>query len=234
MIQFLPFDSKLFKYSVGSVIWESAFTENQLIDSAKEFQLVYIFSDVPISFLNDEIIYVDTKITFEKELKPITIPENIIFPSSQNKSAFSSKDLESIRFLALESGLFSRFKVDQRLSNNEFECLYTLWIDQAISSGEFLSGKNLEGIITFSQNAEVGKIGLVAVNNNYRQKGWGKKLVQAVEFLLYRNGAKILQIPTQESNVPAKSLYEKLGYQVVEKRFVYHYWRDKDKQIRPI
>ncbi|SDC83431.1 Ribosomal protein S18 acetylase RimI [Algoriphagus faecimaris] len=225
MIEFLPFDTQLFDYPVGSIHWRPDFTEERFIESSKDFKLVYIFSDSPISFSNRGIRHVDTKVTFEKELKATSPQESIRGPLAKGFDEFSPEELETLRFLALESGLYSRFKQDPRLIHDEFERLYYLWIKQAILSGNLLLGENLEGMITFSQKNEMGRIGLVAVHPNHRQQGWGKKLILASEHVLFDQGVKTLQIPTQEANLPAMRLYKNLGYRIVEKSYVYHFWR---------
>lgn len=225
MIQLLPFDSNLFGYSVGSLLWEETSKESLLLEEAKDFKLVYIFSDQALFFTHPHILQVDIKITFEKQLLPGN-PVNGIFPfEKEHLLTITPEEREMLRYLALESGKFSRFRLDPRLTHDEFERLYRFWIDQAMISGNLLQAEKNKGMVSFSQKKEKGKIELIAVLPENQQMGWGKKLVQAAEHLLFERGVKTLQISTQESNLLAMHLYRNLGYQITEKTFVYHYWR---------
>lgn len=225
MIQLLPFDSNLFGYSVGSLLWDETCKESLLLEEAKDFKLVYIFSSQTLFFTHPHILEMNTKITFEKQLLPGNPLKEILSFQKEHFLDMTPEERKMLRFLALESGKFSRFRLDPRLTHEEFERLYHFWIDEAMISGNLLLADKQEGMVSFSQKKEKGKIELIAVHPDFRQMGWGKKLVQAAEHLLFERGAKTLQISTQESNLPAIHLYKNLGYQITDKTFVYHYWR---------
>ncbi|MFC3415171.1 GNAT family N-acetyltransferase [Algoriphagus hitonicola] len=227
MINPLSFDTQLFGYPVGAVDWQSSFNEEDFLQAVSDFKLVYLFSDNPLSFSSSQIRPVDVKIVFKKDLSPGPSMEGIRTFSKENPMNPSQQEKDLLRFLALESGAYSRFKTDPRLTNNEFEKLYELWIEQAISTNALIIGHEFEGMITYSKQNDTGKIGLVAVHPDHRQKGWGKKLVYASEKHLFEKGIKKLEIPTQESNYLAMKLYERMGYQIVKKTYIYHYWSDK-------
>ncbi|WP_297337953.1 GNAT family N-acetyltransferase [Algoriphagus sp.] len=226
MISSLDFDTRLFGYPVGAVDWEADCKETDFLRAVKDFKLVYVFSEVPLSFANPQFLPVDVKVLFEKELNFSQAVDGVQVFSQENPVSLSQQEKEALRFLALESGVYSRFKTDPRLVNEKFEKLYELWIDQALTKNELIIGTHLEGMITYRIQEKTGKIGLFAVQPNHRQKGWGKKLVSAAEHYLGEKGIKKLQIPTQESNQSAMGLYQKIGYQVVRKTYIYHYWKD--------
>ena len=225
MIQPLSFDTNLFGYPVAFINWRCQFLEEEFLKSVKKFQLVYIFSDKPISFSDSQILHVDTKITYSKELTPRSNLKDIQISPNLRPTELSSFQLESLRNLALESGKYSRFKIDPRLYHLEFEKLYNVWIDKAINLRSILIADDLAGLITFDSKKEIAKIGLIAVHPEHRNQGLGEKLVISAENFLSEKGAKTLKVPTQESNGPAQALYQKLGYEISEKVFVYHYWR---------
>ena len=232
MIDPLSFDTQLFGYPVGAVNWQASYTERKFLQAVKDFKLVYLFSDHPLSFSSSEILSVDVKILFEKELITGPFVEGIQIFSKKNPLSLNQNKRELVRFLALESGAYSRFKTDPRLVNNEFERLYACWIEQSIVQNELITGSKFEGMITYSIQDKLAKIGLVAVHPDHRQKGWGKKLVSATEYFLSEKGVEKLQIPTQESNHSARKLYESLGYQIVKRTYIYHYWSDKPLNSR--
>mgnify|MGYP003676173925 FL=1 len=218
MIFPLPFDTSLFNYPVGKITIEDDWNEQEFLKSAKDFQLVYLFTEEPLGFSSPSIKLVDTKITFQKNLSPLDQIEDI---RKFNKPALNDELIE----LAYLSGIYSRFKTDPRLQNQEFEKLYKLWINKAFENQEILIAPEQAGMVTYSVDKDMGAIGLIAVSENHQGKGWGRKLVQAAENKALHAGAKKMQIPTQETNIPACKLYQSLGYTPAEIAYVYHWWK---------
>ena len=68
-------------------------------------------------------------------------------------------------------------------------------------------------------------IGLIAVSPLCQGNGIGKKLINAVEIELVRCQIRELRIPTQFQNKNACEFYVKLGYEIIEKKIIKHYWR---------
>ncbi|NVJ86790.1 MAG: GNAT family N-acetyltransferase [Algoriphagus sp.] len=225
-IQKLSFDSELFGYPVGKVRWNSSMTEEEFLIEAKDYQLVYILSEKPIQFSSTQILPVDIKILFEKELSENWNEEEVV-PIQKFRDRTAERSIhDSLLFLGLESGKFSRFNLDPRLTSKEFEKLYELWIEKALDSGNILVAPDLAGMVTFEEKENFAEIGLVAVHPNHRRKSWGRKLIQAVELEIFNRGISKLKIPTQQSNIPAMNLYEHIGYSIAEKIWVYHFWRN--------
>ncbi|MEN2281281.1 GNAT family N-acetyltransferase [Algoriphagus sp. SE2] len=212
----LPFDSSLFNYPVGKTIITEEWNEDEFIEAAKEFQLVYIFSENPLNILDSRIRLVDTKITLEKKLLD---PRGTIDIKPYDGDL--DGDLVSLAYV---SGVYSRFKTDTRLKNGEFENLYKTWIAKALEKKEVLLAPDKTGMVTFSVEYDLGKIGLIAVSKENQGQGLGTKLVQAAEYHAFQKGAKKMQISTQASNVHACKFYESLGYQPLGKVWVYHWW----------
>ncbi|MDI1323142.1 MAG: GNAT family N-acetyltransferase [Algoriphagus sp.] len=214
----LPFDSELFGYPVGKAEITENWNENKFLEEANKFQLVYIFSAEPLSMISAEIKEIETRIVFEKEL---TGNQDTDIGIKKFEGELNS-DLES---LAFQSGAFSRFKTDLRLNSGEFEKLYKLWIQNSCRAGEVLIADNSAGFVSCNLKENLAQIGLIAVGKDQRSKGWGKKLIHAAEGFSFSKGATKMRIGTQEANQPACSLYSKLGYEVVEKVRVWHYWK---------
>ncbi|TDQ19599.1 dTDP-4-amino-4,6-dideoxy-D-galactose acyltransferase [Algoriphagus boseongensis] len=226
VIQSLPFDSELFGYSVGKVNWEPDFDEKEFLEKAKTHQLVYVFSGKPISFQSPKIQLADQRLVFRKEILEANAPEGIL-SIFDYLGKFSAPNLrKTLLDLALASGEYSRFKMDERLKNGEFEKLYKLWLEKAWEQNQILFPKGLEGMVSFNLKDDAVQIGLLAVGEEHRGQAWGRKLIQAAEQLAFSKGKKYLIIPTQSRNQSAVQFYEKLGYQVVEETWIYHYWAD--------
>ncbi|MBN7812937.1 GNAT family N-acetyltransferase [Algoriphagus sp. H41] len=216
MITPLPFDSALFGYSVGKCVVGQGWTETGFLIEAKGFQLVYLFSDAPIEPLSPRFSLVDTKLIFEKKLCGLSETKPEI-------RAYVGGVTDGLLALAMESGIFSRFKTDQGFTEGEFEKLYGKWIEMALEKEVVFMGPKGEGLVSVSVEGAQGKIGLLAVEAAHRGQGWGKRLVQAAEYYAHEKGADCLLIPTQEANVPACSLYRAMGYSKAQRQFVYHY-----------
>lgn len=212
----LSFDSSLFNYPVGKLFADETWDELEFLENVKDYHLVYIFSNQPLILISDSIRWVDTKLTFQKELLQKSSFDPDITP-------FSGELNEELKALAFQSGIYSRFKTDPRLVNGEYEKLYSLWIQNAVRQREVLIAKENAGFISCHLSDQKAQIGLIAVTEDLRGKGWGKRLVLAAEnFALAHNATQML-IPTQESNSPACALYRHLGYDLKEQVFIYHY-----------
>lgn len=213
----LPFDSELFGYPVAKKEINEDWDEAQFLEESKAFKLVYLFSKKPIGIQDARINLVDTKVVFEKKLETVSNPSEIYL--------FKNKSIDSrLEQLALQSGVYSRFKTDIRLKNQEFEKLYSLWIKKAFEEDDILCDQKCSGMITLSIKDSKTSIGLFAVAESSRGLGLGTKLIHAAEHEAQKQGVKSLRIPTQLANVPACKMYKKLGYQIAETVHVYHFW----------
>lgn len=217
MITALPFDSSLFGYAVGKYLADEGWSEPEFLEAAKSYKLVYLFSDEALDFSSSQIFPVDIRLTFFKNLKRLNTNTQEIYP-------YSGALTESLLNLALESGVYSRFHTDPRFINQEFEKLYQLWIEKALAQQEVLIAEDQAGFVTCAVSEDNAQIGLIAVQKGQRGKGWGKKLIQTAENLAILKGAQAMTIGTQASNLPASALYHSIGYQVVQRQFIYHYW----------
>lgn len=204
---------------MGKINVDQSWDEQGFLEEAKTFQLVYIFSQSELKYSSETVRLVDIKATFFKRL------DQSADGCSSLERPNGELDQRLVK-LAFESGAYSRFKVDERLDNEEFEKLYRLWIQKAWENREILSLPEKEGMVTVSIDGDSGKIGLLAVHPDSRGKGWGKKLVKAAEMQAKREGAQGLYIPTQLDNLPACHLYQSTGYTLSQKEYIYHYWRN--------
>lgn len=226
-IQKLSFDSELFGYSVGKVNWDSSMDEEKFLIEAKDYQLVYIFSEKPLSFSSPFIHHTDTKITFEKKLPYREEETTGVWLMEDYIHNYGEQNLqETLYFLALESGQFSRFKVDSRLKNQEFEKLYRLWVQKSVDQGNVLIADDLAGMVTFDIKESFAQIGLIAVHPEHRRKSWGRKLVHTAENQVLSKGFGHLKISTQAANIPAMNLYQNMGYSISDKIWIYHFWKE--------
>ena len=222
MLTHLPFDSELFGYPVGKYEVTKNWDQDEFLKQTPSFQLEYLISEHELDIKSKYIQLMDVKLVFEKALKSeSTFTDNI--------ELYQGQLTEDLISLALASGEYSRFKVDPRLDQGEFEKLYQIWITKALQKREVLVYGALEGMVTCSVEGELGQIGLIAVKASSRGKGIGEKLLKKAESWAFEKGARKMKIPTQKANTPALNLYKKMGYKSASQTNIYHYWNPKFK-----
>jgi len=234
-IKKLEWDSRFFGYPVGMI----DLTGTNSIDTdlfrqsvrSSGFKLVYIFSNPLAENANSAIgkagaVLVDRKIIFSKETEN---HQHFTTPVI----AYTSKEMtdELIR-LALSSGLFSRFRIDAGFTNNEFERLYTEWIEKSISEEIaqkiFVTYHNskITGLITLGKKDNMANVGLLSVDEKYKGRKIGYDLVRRADAEAYALGFKTLTVATQNRNQAACSLYQKCNFIIAEEINVYHFWNN--------
>ncbi|ERM80350.1 hypothetical protein P872_13695 [Rhodonellum psychrophilum GCM71 = DSM 17998] len=222
-IQNLPWDTDFFGYPVGKIDVEVQISWEEFLQKAQDFQLVYLFSESLLEQTPTKILHVDTKCIFQKTLVPQS-------PTTKTIHPFTGEMNPELKALALQSGEYSRFRLDGRLVDREFERLYSRWMENALEEDSvfvFQANGEIQGMVTLSLSGENAQIGLIAVGEKARGQGIGIALLQIAESAAFDKGARRMRIPTQKTNLPAINLYQKLGYALVEEIHIYHYWDDQ-------
>lgn len=227
-IRTLQWDSDFFGLRIGRVDIQEKADVEQLKSRQEElkqhFDLLYVFDTNAIGFVADGARLVDEKILYSKccenraECKEVMLYQQPI-PN------------ESLYKLALVSGGYSRFKLDERLPKGSYEGLYSKWIKKACPQ----EGTNKQifvycpdgiakGMITVDYQGDKAQIGLVAVDTDAQHQGIGTKIMSALEYYLYRKGVMTIDVATQAANKDACRWYEKNGFVVQSKTPIYHWW----------
>jgi len=225
----LAWDSDFFGYQVGKFQISDSETldEDQFLMIAQKFRLVYVFSQEP---LNIEFLkHVDTKTTLSQTLTDtFNTEQSNSYLCSFDKKIHSYKNLEN---LALESGVYSRFKVDTNFEANEYERLYAKWIENSvngkhtINTGIYYKDGKILGFTTVEEKTKVlADIGLVAVDPSTRGRGIGTLLIEDAKKQAIQRGYKKVQVVTQAANVSAITLYKRCNFDIEEQLYIYHYW----------
>jgi dTDP-4-amino-4,6-dideoxy-D-galactose acyltransferase len=144
---------------------------------------------------------------------------------------YASHELhDDLRDLAIESGLYSRFRVDPRFPRDRFESLYTQWIKSSIE-GRIAKAvlvatekDHLVGMVTVGVKEGRADIGLIAVANTARGRGLGGQLVRAAAQWGLSYGLTDGQVVTQGANQEACRLYLRCGYHQEKVEHVFHFW----------
>ena len=228
-IRSLPWDSDFFGLRIGRVDLQTAgdaikLTKQQEIVK-QQFDLLYIFDPNNVGFSADGARLVDEKILYSKPCEPRKQYEAVSF----YQGASPSDDLYR---LALVSGGYSRFKLDERLPKGSYERLYNRWIENACpkegTNKQILLFKDeqnvVRGMITIDYQGELGHIGLVAVDTDVQHQGIGGKIMSTLDGYLFERGIKTLEVPTQKANTDACRWYEKNGFTIQSVTPIYHWW----------
>lgn len=228
-IRSLPWDSDFFGLRIGRVDLQTAEDAIELKKQQEivkqQFDLLYIFDPNNVGFSADGARLVDEKILYSKPCEPRQQFPKISF----YKAAQPNEDLYR---LALISGGYSRFKLDERLHKGSYERLYSRWIENACpkegTNKQILiypdTQGTAKGMITIDRTGELGHIGLVAVDTDAQHQGVGGKIMSTLDGYLFERGIKTLEVPTQKANTDACRWYEKNGFTIQSVTPIYHWW----------
>ncbi|CAN5805591.1 dTDP-4-amino-4,6-dideoxy-D-galactose acyltransferase [soil metagenome] len=234
-LEILEWDSSFFGYPVAKIT-ASAITAGELkllIATAKqrELKLIYIFTNPSDVIAADaakacSAKLVDQKITFHRKIEALNIPET----DTHIKEFESAIPSEQLINLSMQSGLYSRYKIDTNFKKREFERMYLAWIENSvnkkIADHTFVyeeNGKEL-GFVTLKARNNHGQIGLIAVDEKSRGKAIGKKLITAVVNCLAEKKIPELDVATQVDNEDACNFYKKTGFSESKAENIYHIW----------
>ncbi len=232
----LPFDSKLFGYPVARL--ERSVSDKNLGSCLEELaqqrvKLIYWFVDPQDEERTHAAKEQNGKLVDEK----VTYVTHIIGEKPEPIDGLSivtydKEELnEQLFVLALQSGLYSRFRTDKRFTHSEYEKLYTTWVRRSIQRVVALNvlvcldeEAHILGFVTMESKRGSGSIGLLAVDENSRGKSIGKALVQEAFVRFYRIGYRRVFVTTQKRNLVACRFYEKQGFTLHRLENVYHFW----------
>jgi len=227
LIKTVKWDSSFFGIKVGKI--ETAnFALSDFEKEKNKFELIYIheFDENNQHHLALKAFtqFEDKKLIYTKKISTEPLLDDEI-------SIYNNKIVnKNLTNLALLSGAYSRFKLDTNFKKKSYEHLYTKWIENSVNKKVafcvliFGEEKNPNGFITIQKKGNTAQVGLFAVDNNERNKGIGKKLLSAAEYIAQKHNFDTLNITTQSSNKLACRLYEKCGFSIQSSINTFHYW----------
>ena len=229
MVDRLQWDSDFFGLRIGRADIVSNKRWQMLLQEASSLQmhydLIYVFSEQELPTDSNKVRFVDTKTIYAKSMD-----SSAIMPTSIERYQEPTPNADLYR-LALVSGVYSRFRLDDSLPTDSYERMYRCWIERSVGGSMadvvlvHRTDTQIDGMITLKIEANVAHIGLVAVDEGAQGKGIGTMLIKSVEAYLQGNTmVRHLKVATQWANKPACHLYEKNGFVVEEKTNIYHWW----------
>ncbi|MEQ9188103.1 MAG: GNAT family N-acetyltransferase [Cryomorphaceae bacterium] len=239
-IRLLPWDTDFFGFRVGAIHSEqvSVASLKLLKDQMNEqkLRLCYLTTNHQIdealfSKIGLEYELVDVKTTYEKKIADHPRSSEVL--ESVHEKSLSKIDIDSLYRLALTSGEYSRFKIDQKIGYDKFVSLYHLWMENSLNrtiADDVLVHRvngQIAGFVSFAIKDGIGSIGIIAVDENFRGMGIGKALLKNAEARMKSMELELLQVVTQGDNKKACAFYEGAGYYTVSQLPYYHIWMNQ-------
>lgn len=236
-IEKLNWDSEFFGFNVGRAFIykgdEAGAQEIYNLAKQDGFRIVYVVLNEWDPSINEALIKTGARLIDKKTLYARTVaPEPkqaCTFPVIAYDDRFFTNDLIE---LALASGKYSRFLVDEGFGKEPFEKLYMEWLRNSVN-GKFadkvwlaIDNNRVIGFVTAKKSAEEksGQVGLIAVSEAYRGKKIGQALMNTCNDWYLANRLQQATVVTQGDNTPACKFYESVGYQVGKVEYYYHLW----------
>ncbi|OQX96938.1 MAG: hypothetical protein B6I24_10435 [Bacteroidetes bacterium 4572_128] len=231
---FLEWDSNFFQKKIAKItdinnLLNEEVNEILEILKSKKYNLVYFFSkkernsfDKILKKYNGKIL--DKKVTYLKTMSKRDILSSEIVKYKLN---YPTNDLIK---LAIDAGIYSRFNIDENIKKYKFEELYKNWIINSVNKSiakdvlVYNYKNKIIAMVTLGEKNNIADIGIIAVNENFRGKGIGKKLILSAENWAIENNFKKLQVVTQKDNINACKFYENSGYKISKTEYIYHFW----------
>ena len=232
MIRLLEWDTAFFGFKIGAVDVSSL--SEVAVCELERFDLVYIFAQKKETKISYDLFLADEKRTYLKKIQePLMLMDKNIF-------SVVPSEIADVKLLDLtyQAGAYSRFKLDNGFPEGSFKKLYKSWINKSVSRNiakEVLVYKTKDyecaGLITLGLKNDKPDIGIIAVDKAVRGIGIGSKLIHAAEWwALNKQQINEIQVVTQGANIHACKFYERQGYSLKTKLFIYHWWSPKFKK----
>lgn len=143
-------------------------------------------------------------------------------------------DKNALSKIAEESYIYSRYWFDSNFSVEDCRRFYVDWINKSITGNfddQVTIASSTDGVVGFVSckriTANVGRIGLIGIREDMRNRGFGKYLIrEAIQWAL-ENDLRSLNVVTQGRNILAQRLYQGCGFTSTNTELWYHKWLDK-------
>jgi dTDP-4-amino-4,6-dideoxy-D-galactose acyltransferase len=144
-------------------------------------------------------------------------------------------DIPALAALARVSHRNTRFHRDRRFDRSRSDELYAVWVSRSIA-GELAHAVWVaevdgapRGYITVSKRESAAAIGLVAVAEDYRGRGFGDRLMQAALRWAADDNVPFLTVVTQGTSASSLRFYERAGFRASRIELWYHCWLDRGR-----
>jgi dTDP-4-amino-4,6-dideoxy-D-galactose acyltransferase len=224
--QHLDWDSTFFGFRIGKIkVCSTNYDkiEALLQEHKKEnYQLIYLISDKPLEQYTPSLV--DKKVTFTFESFVHDYTENKALISLAEDYILDKKLLD----LTIQSGEYSRFRLDPKFPDGSFEKMYRKWIENSLNKSiadeviVFKHNDKIEGFVSYKAYNDKLVIGLIAVDTASRGKQIGTKLVDFIKSKSQKLDKKSIEVVTQMDNIHACNFYKKNNFEIHSLEYIYH------------
>ena len=190
------------------------------IDS-KDFKTIY-------NFQKAGFYLVDCLVTYEFDSTKMSIPNNDFDISFSNE--IDKEDITRLSNIAANVFKIDRFHSDPNLSGTNADEYYKSWVINSFNGfadGAILpmiDGK-IVGFTTYKINNvddQTSTMVLSAVDSDFMGQGVYYNMIKKGTLELLKQSKKI-RVGTQVDNIPVQRTWQKLGYKLVEIKYILHY-----------
>ena len=231
MVKRQDWDSDFFGLRIGRADIvseeESVMLASQVKSLKENFDLIYVFVRHGLPFYGHNAKLVDEKTVYvlpHLHCVGLEEEENVIVWGCTKGMT------DDLLHLALVSGRYSRFKLDDRFPSGSYERVYSRWMEQSVNQSLasevfcYMVEDIPRGLVTLDRKDGVGTIGLVAIHEDFQHRGICSAMMQHVKAYSTKKQVDKLTVVTQLENIPACKLYEKSGFDVESVTDVWHWW----------
>lgn len=232
--EFLPWDSEFFGFRIGRLnarrLTPASLRQALAWAADQRLRCTYFLADASCADTlarahEGGFKFVDVRMEFASHLAAGTdaLPDTRLRPATATDLPY----LEKISRVAHQD---TRFFKDSNFPADRSADLYGEWIRRDFKVHRIFvatgAASGVAGYVTCQVDpaTRAGRIGLIAVAESERQRGFGRALVEAALRHFRLSGCKQAWVATQASNVPAQRLYQSLGFHTAETGATFHRW----------
>jgi RimJ/RimL family protein N-acetyltransferase len=235
------FNSKIFKEEFGNVTdYFKDISEIEIKAEVKNahFSLFGIKVDskdlaAMHSFQKAGFYVVDCLVTYEFDKEKCILPD--LIPTLDFKNNLDSGEIEILAQVAHSVFKFDRFHSDPNIKAEYADNYYYQWLKNSFagfSDGAFvpLMDGEVAGFATYKINnvdSYTSTIVLNAVATKFMGKGVYQNIILKATKELLKKSSRI-RIGTQAGNIPVQRTLQKLGYKLIDVKYVLHFYKQKD------
>ena len=177
----------------------------------------------------------EIRITLERSLAnwdPETRPKSV---DDLLIRSFHSDDLHTLKTIASNSYVDSRFYFDNKFPEEKWQAYYETWVEKSCQGGADLvlvAEKEGEpvGYITglIDKTTHEGIYELTGVKESARKAGVGQELFRSGLDWYVRSGIQSIWVATQGRNIPTQRMIQRNGFITRSCQLYYHKWFDRN------
>lgn len=233
-VQFLAFDTEIFGIQCGRIeIHDEYLSEidiNNILKEASDLNIKHLVVKVPSEWV--KVCNILESLKFKIKVCSLLLEKKTTQSINIIDDIFLYEGTDDNRVIDITVNAFSsgtRFHFEEQFSPGRIKLLYEKWIDNLMNNPKthILVHKE-DSIITGyiavefkEQPGNIGHVALFAVDNKYRHKGIGNKLLSAVNSCI-TDKTDSLSVITESINYSALKLYIDNGFSIRKSWHVFH------------